>query len=166
VYHRSWKPDLQVPVLVRGGAIVAQLPYTQAIQHGSASKAFDALQFLVYPAGPAARQSFVYEDDGMSNKYLSGQYTNTSFSYVLGASCASFNASLTGSFPFMPSYRSLALWWLQSPVPTSVTANGVSVPSSPTDGQPGTWFRSRSGDTHVTLQSTPSNPDLSVSVCH
>ena len=55
-----------VPAYAREGAVLPMLPYSAAIKHGSASRAFDPLTFVVYAPRASGGGAAVFEDDGLS----------------------------------------------------------------------------------------------------
>jgi hypothetical protein len=95
----------EVPVYVCAGAILPMLPYATAISHGSASRAFDPLEWWVYPSATATQGSaWVYEDDGLSNDYLSGPQVNLSIAYRTdsASNCTLFTLDADGSYAGAP----------------------------------------------------------------
>lgn len=147
---RNYTADIYtVPAFVAGGSILPLLPYASSITFGIASQQYSAIEWTIYPGADASGSSatWLYEDDGFSNDYKSGVYANTTASYSTGSgsggtSCV--NALLgptTGSYTGMIASRNYTLVLLATPAPpATVTADGVALPQSPTDGQQGTWF--------------------------
>ena len=58
----------QVPVYVRRGAVLPTLPYATAIKHGSASRAFDPLTWVVYGPTSGGGSGYALEDDGLTTE--------------------------------------------------------------------------------------------------
>ena len=64
----------EVPVFVRGGAVVPSVPVGEgAAVLGAAARAYTDLVFTVYPGADSGEAS-VYEDDGRTMEYLQDQY--------------------------------------------------------------------------------------------
>lgn len=63
-------------MFVRSGSIVAMRPHSNATIFGSAQLSFEHLELWAF-AISSASATWIYEDDGMSNAYLDGSYSNT-----------------------------------------------------------------------------------------
>jgi hypothetical protein len=62
--------------------------------------------------------------------------------------------------------RLYSVFLLASAAPTSASVNGgAPLPLSPTDGVPGTYFRTPGGDTRVYLAPASTSDALSLTVC-
>ncbi len=66
-------PIHEIPVMVRAGSIVPMRKYARAVELGSN----DTLSLHVFPGSEG--EFILYEDDGVSNDYLSGRYATTRF---------------------------------------------------------------------------------------
>lgn len=66
-------PIHEIPVLVRAGSIVPMRKYARAVELGTN----DTLSLHVFPG--SSGEFILYEDDGVSNDYLSGRYATTRF---------------------------------------------------------------------------------------
>lgn len=65
------------PLFVRGGHILPMQPYTD--RPGSSQP--DRLVLRVYPGGDGSNTDFLYEDDGVSRRYLDGEFAKTPMTY-------------------------------------------------------------------------------------
>lgn len=64
-----------VPLYTFVGSAVATFPFSRAARFASAVAQYDQLEFVLHwPTLALQGGTWVYEDDGMSNDYLNGQY--------------------------------------------------------------------------------------------
>eukprot|EP00026_Physarum_polycephalum_P001741 Phypoly_transcript_01743.p1 GENE.Phypoly_transcript_01743~~Phypoly_transcript_01743.p1 ORF type:complete len:575 (-),score=101.83 Phypoly_transcript_01743:49-1773(-) len=159
----------RVPVFVKAGAIIPLVPYLEAQALGSAAQNYAALELLVYPSAPATTSSaWVYEDDGISNDYLSDtpSFANTSISFAKQSStnkCDTLTTSFNGSYAGMPATRSYVIRLLATgATPLTVVINDVETPQGPCEYYdsplPGSWC------TYLASPSNSSAPSSALSV--
>lgn len=84
----------EVPIFIRAGAVIPTIPLPVHSTLGLAAPTFSRLIFTVHPGDVQGRRS-VYEDDGQSMGYLSGEFGITTFEY--SRSTTNFKASITSS---------------------------------------------------------------------
>ena len=139
-WHTLFYSLNRVPVFAKSGAIIPLIPYSQAQAIGSASLNYASLEFLVFPsaASTTGSSAWVYEDDGLSNDYLSTNslfYSNTSITYTKQSStnkCDTFITSFNGTYNGMPSTRLYTIRMLATGItPLTVVVNGTSFSLSP-----------------------------------
>jgi alpha-glucosidase (family GH31 glycosyl hydrolase) len=125
-----------MPLFVKAGSIVPMQPlaqYTDQIPP-------DTLILRIYPAPGAEGRFTLYEDDGSSLEYQTGNYALTEFHQDLSQSGSDYRLRLTigpsdGAYNGKPgarSYLSDVRRALTSP--SWVTKNGVSIPEAPSPG--------------------------------
>eukprot|EP01116_Phalansterium_solitarium_P017266 TRINITY_DN4202_c0_g2_i1.p1 TRINITY_DN4202_c0_g2~~TRINITY_DN4202_c0_g2_i1.p1 ORF type:complete len:996 (-),score=260.21 TRINITY_DN4202_c0_g2_i1:117-3104(-) len=153
-----------VPVFVRANAVLTKLPYADAIRHGSASRPYASLEFVVFPGPANAGNATVYEDDGLSEDYLRGVYAYTTMVHNSADKCTTFIIQTAGNYTGLPTSRFNSIFALSSPTPATVTANGKPLPESATDAVPGTWFRAND-DTRVYLPAAKPLVKQTVVIC-
>lgn len=66
-------PLSEIPVLVRAGSVVPMRKYARSVEAGSN----DSLTLHIFPGEKG--EFILYEDDGVSNDYLKGEYASTNF---------------------------------------------------------------------------------------
>jgi alpha-glucosidase (family GH31 glycosyl hydrolase) len=154
-----------VPVLVRGGAVVATLPRSYAPVWGVSAQNYDALVFTVFP-GLQQGGTSVYEDDGASTDFLTGRTAATVFSYAPGgSSCSLMTIATRGEYEGMVTAgRAYTVELIASPAPARVAQNGRALPENAVEGVAGTWAR-RGQSTVVTLLPVNTGADVELSVC-
>ena len=116
-------PLSKIPVFVKSGAIIPLRNYARAIELGNN----DTLTVQIYPSD--ALTSFtLYEDDGTSNDYLSGIYSETTFSVHREDDRTTFKMdAVKGSFENMNSTRFYRLNFHLTDDPEQVLLNGKKV---------------------------------------
>lgn len=117
----------ETPVFYKAGAVISQIPIVEGSTIGLAQQQYSTLVFTVVP-GATSGSTQVYEDDGYTMDYLSGQYAWTTASYTQSSSTLTFTVSSQGSYAAFPSNRTYVLRLPNSFPPTSVTANGANIP--------------------------------------
>lgn len=151
---------------MRAGAILPLLSYAAAITHGSAARPFDQLVLAVYthPAVLSA-SAWLYEDDGLSEAYMQGQYANTSITYSIDSTAHCWNGTIetTGAFSAALPQRTYTVRLLAFSA-SSAHFNGASLPRTSVDGVPGTFFSTTAG-TSIYLLASATMQTLLVSAC-
>ena len=127
----------ETPVFYQAGSIIPQIPVPEGNTIGLAQQQYNTLMFTVYPGGSSGTTQ-VYEDDGYTMDYLSGQYVWTTASYTQTSSALTFTVSSNGSYSAFPTTRTYILRVANGFPPTSVQANGINVPYARFGG-PNTW---------------------------
>jgi alpha-glucosidase (family GH31 glycosyl hydrolase) len=159
----------EVPVLVRGGAIIPTLPRNMTTIPGISGKQYSSLQFAVYPGSQKSTETGIaYEDDGYSTDYLSGISSNTSLTWKRKGACTEMTITTIGKTyrDMVQSGRRYSVVLLATPIPTKVEVNHQAFSESTEDGVPGTYFRTSSGDSIIYLLPTTSVSSLiSIAVC-
>ena len=159
-----------VPAFVRPGAVIPLLPRALAGVSGISAQQYRAIEFNVFPGGRGSSHTDVYEDDGISTDYLQGFAATTTLAYSAASSpgCTLYSIATTGASysGMVTSGRLYSVFLLASAAPTSASVNGgAPLPLSPTDGVPGTYFRTPGGDTRVYLAPASTSDALSLTVC-
>ena len=72
---------LDTPVYAKGGAVVPRRPLALGATVGLAAKAYEAIEWTIYPGAPSGSGT-VYEDDGETYGYLHGASAVSSLAYV------------------------------------------------------------------------------------
>eukprot|EP00042_Codosiga_hollandica_P032126 m.200668 g.200668 ORF g.200668 m.200668 type:complete len:1028 (+) comp53818_c0_seq1:262-3345(+) len=118
----------EIPVFVRAGAIVPSIPIVEGNTIGLAQQQYTSLVFNIHP-GATEGSTSVYEDDGYTLDYLTGAFANTTASYSRTSTSLTFTLQASqGGFSSFPASRTITLRILNAMPPTSVSANGASVP--------------------------------------
>lgn len=168
---KSW--DLtEVPILVRGGAILPTIPVRAGHVIATAQQQYSSLVFTVYPGATSGSVS-IYEDDGKSMAYLqnSNAYAWLSASYTRQNISGSlvqlqFSTKLQGSFPQLPAQRTYQLRLVSIAPPTTVTVNGKSYPFS-RYGASSTWhYDGHTLSAVIDIPAMSSTTQLSVTVTY
>ena len=112
----------------------------------------------------------MYEDDGLTTDHLLGLSAETTLAYGPAAGapgCTLFTIATAGAAyaGMVTSGRLYSVVLLASAPPASATLNGAALPQSPSDGVPGTWFRTGGGDTRVYLAPAATADTQSLTVC-
>ncbi|MGB5874179.1 MAG: TIM-barrel domain-containing protein, partial [Bacteroidota bacterium] len=121
-----------LPLFVRAGSIVPMQPLVQYTDQSPP----DTLILRVYPAPGAEGQFTLYEDDGSSLKYRSGQYVLTDFHQELSQSGSDYRFRLRigtsdGVYDGKPDGRSYLCDIRRAlKSPSWVTKNGVPIPEA------------------------------------
>lgn len=157
------------------GSVISTLPYSDAIQHGSAARAFATLEHIAFGAfHPSATHYYattIYEDDGMSEDYLQGVAARITIESELvtlsraSTQCRLFTFSEVGEYPGIPSSREhrLRLKAIAAP-PVSVRSGGQSLPQNPDCTHPMSWCMT-GRDLLVTLSPTSRTQVQDIEVC-
>lgn len=129
--HKGWHLS-EIPVFVRGGAIVPRIPVVAGDTLGLAQRDYSQLEFDIYPGmGVTSGQTRVYEDDGKTMDYLTKDaFAWTTANYTRTSSTVHVAISTAGSYPALPGQRNYLIRLVNVPPPTSVTAT-TSSSSSP-----------------------------------
>eukprot|EP00939_MAST-03C_sp_MAST-3C-sp1_P004520 g4520.t1 len=136
----------EVPVFVRGGAVVARQPLVPGSLIGRASEQYASLEFTIYPGNQSSGSTRVYEDDGETYAYLQGPdgYAWTTLNYtrsvvgekVLYTVTLVSSASRHSSFP---ATRRYSIRFPNLMPPSSVTVGGVGQLNYTRWGGPKSW---------------------------
>jgi alpha-glucosidase (family GH31 glycosyl hydrolase) len=139
----------QVPVYVRGGAIVPMAPPMLY----SNQKPLDPLVVKVFPlADGQTSQYTLYEDAGNTREYQQGQGAWTKLTAHEQRSASTITiAPVTGGYPGMPAMRRYELRLPGDWPPQSVTVNGKILPYTAEASSPGWRFEGNTLTTVVTL---------------
>ena len=135
----------EIPVFVRGGAIIPTKTMTDAVVPPVAPA---RLVLLAFPSGPEglSTSANVYEDEGEGLVYQSGAFrmlnvtqdarSNTTFVVTI-TPCAGGNG-----YAGEPTQRAFSVQFvtLMRVTPTSVTSNGVAIPAANNGTSPGWWL--------------------------
>ena len=159
----SFSFDLsEIPVFARAGSVIPRIPISENVL-GIARRPYGVLQFDFIPGENSGKTS-VYEDDGVSNDYLTPAYFYTNVGFTRMGS--SYSISLThtaGNFVGKPAsriYRFHLLNYL--PLSSTSNVNGIQLKYS-SNGGAYTWRYD--GPTFTTIIETgPISTDASSSV--
>lgn len=89
----------EIPIFVRAGAVVASSAFGYGEPLGKAvASTYSQLTFTVYP-GTATGSGYSYDDDGLTDAYLTGSAATTTLSYTRNATAMRLTISRNGSFP-------------------------------------------------------------------
>lgn len=124
----------EIPIFIKGGSIIPQIPYNPADVLGVAKRTYTSLHFDIAPGSTQGSQ-VVYEDDGESLDYTRGTFAWTSIKYQRSSNQMWVNISTKGS---VPKLRDYSVGLLNCPPPETVKANGQVIPFSRFSG-PNTW---------------------------
>ncbi|HLH20124.1 MAG TPA: TIM-barrel domain-containing protein [Bryobacteraceae bacterium] len=97
---RADAPLETVPLYVRGGAIVPLAPEMNYV----GEKPADPLTFAIYPDAHGRAETWLYEDDGLSQAYLEGAIRRTHLSYRAGPGGAVIDVAAPEG-PYQPAPR-------------------------------------------------------------
>ena len=121
----------QIPMFVRGGAILPMRPVAPHVE----ALAADTLDLAVYPDAEQAGTFSLYEDDGKTLNYHDGAYAVTDLAQRLhpgegdGADLSVTVGRAVGAYGGQPSSRTVRITVHRVPrVPTQVRRNGTPVP--------------------------------------
>jgi hypothetical protein len=161
--NRSFALD-DIPVFVKAGSIIPQLPVNDKLLLGSAQAFPSALQLNVFAFPNGKGNSSIFEDDGNTTSYLSGQGVWTTVTYSQQTTTKINVAVRTtgGSFPGYSATRSLVFKVIGVFNPTTVSLNGQSVPFDPFISSTPSW--SFDGDALAIVITTNPIPTTSVSL--
>ena len=116
-------PIETVPLFVRGGSIIPMGPEMNYVGEKTGP-----LTFNIYPDAQGRAQLAMYEDDGVSQGYLSGAVRRTTVSYQASAARAEINVSApTGGY--QPGSRTLIFAVRPAPAAKEVLLDGKRLPS-------------------------------------
>lgn len=96
----------QVPVYAKRGSVLPTLPYASAIKHGSASRAFDPLTWVIYGPEASGGAGNGIEDDGLTTDTAS---VTLAMHYFVAGNCINMTATATGQYFGAPSTRQYSL---------------------------------------------------------
>ncbi len=116
----------EIPVFYKAGSIIPQIPIPLGQTIGLAQQQYNTLIFSIVP-GATSGSTIVYEDDGLTMDYLSGQSVFTTAQYNISGNTMAFNVSSNGSYPSFPSTRTVVVRILNSFPPTEVVAGGQTI---------------------------------------
>lgn len=154
-YHLS-----ELPVFVRGGSILPQIPVVTGDTLGLAARQWDAVTWTVFPGSDRGSYS-MYEDDGQTLNYLDGQaaWTTANYSRVKGAT--NVHIETVGAFPELPLERSYTIRLVNSLPPSKVVVDGgAPLPFSRWGGE-GSWsYDGPSLTTEIRLKRGPLAPHV------
>ena len=91
-----------VPVYVERGTVLPTLPYAAAIKHGSASRAFDPLTWLIYGPEASGGSGHAVEDDGMTTETSA---VSLDMKYTVSGGCVNMTATAVGGYFGAPTTR-------------------------------------------------------------
>jgi len=137
--YAKWYDLSEIPVFIRGGAIIPKIPIKTGNTIGRAGSQYHQLVFAIYP-GASSGQTQVYEDDGSSVDYINDGFTWTKVSYTRSSTSisATVAATPTKPYPSFPSMRTYTFEIVSLVPPTSVSINGMPV-NYQRAGGPNTW---------------------------
>jgi hypothetical protein len=123
----------EIPVFIRGGAIIPTLPVVSGDTIGVASRQYTTLIFSIHPGGSGSDTTKVYEDDGKTVTYLDGKsfvWTTASYTRVVNgnSNTLTITVSSAGTYPEFPTSRRYQFHLVNSIPPTTVTSNGANIP--------------------------------------
>jgi alpha-glucosidase len=108
----------QLPIFVRAGSVIPAWPIMQYI----GQQPVDVLTLHVFPG---SGQSVLYEDDGESLEYQSGEFRVTRFSMQSNSNALTIQRTTQG--PFEPTCTRVEIVVYSASGPRSVSADGLSV---------------------------------------
>jgi len=124
-----------VPGLVRQGAVIPMRPKGRGESSlARARKSLSSLEFRIYPAqafylgGSLTGEGSVIDDDGLSNDYLQGKFSETKCEYVFNGNKFTFRFSQKGDFEGKPSRVMLKLSFPQLPPVEVLRKQGLGAP--------------------------------------
>jgi len=152
----------QVPLYVRGGAIVPMAPPMRY----SGERPLDPLVVKVYPLAKGQVSHYtLYEDAGNTRAYQQGQATWTDITAGEKNGVLSVKiAPARGSYPDTPSKRAYQLLLPADWPPQSVTVNGSTLKYSAEVASPGWRFAGNTLTTVITVPPVPVNAALTIRV--
>lgn len=101
------KSIYEFPLFVKGGYVLPMQPYKSR----PASSSLDELILRIYPGKDGADNTFtLYEDDGLSTEYMSGQYATTALNYKRSGNKVTVTIDpVTGTYRGQPQERSYTI---------------------------------------------------------
>eukprot|EP01087_Luapelamoeba_hula_P016795 TRINITY_DN519_c1_g1_i1.p1 TRINITY_DN519_c1_g1~~TRINITY_DN519_c1_g1_i1.p1 ORF type:complete len:943 (-),score=155.61 TRINITY_DN519_c1_g1_i1:23-2851(-) len=130
VRHTSLYDLREVPVFIRGGAVIAQSLLVPGNTIGVAMRQYEPLVFSIYPGGNHSH-THVYEDDGHTTAYITSdayKWTNATYARSADGSSISVTISSEGKgFPEFPKSRAYRIRLVNALPASQVTVNGASV---------------------------------------
>jgi len=129
----------EIPIFIRGGAIIPTIPVTPGDTIGVASRQYTTLIFSIHPGGSGSDTTKVYEDDGKTVAYLDGKsfvWTTASYTRTTNGNTntLTITVSSAGSYPEFPTTRRYQFHLVNSIAPNNVTSNGNNVPYNAAGG--------------------------------
>lgn len=139
----SMKFDIsEIPLFAKAGSIIPTIPVLPGSTVGLAMKQYHHLVWTVFLAStaPSNGVGYVYEDDGKTTNYISGQsaFTIAKYSIDNDKSKLYFSAETKGTYEGILSTRSTTVRFINAIPPVSVLAMNKSIPFSRFGGT-GTW---------------------------
>lgn len=119
---------MEVPLWYAAGAVLPYVPIRSLPSSvGNAARQYSFLGFKIVPGG-ANGSTAVYEDDGATTAYLTGNaYAWTTASYNTSGLTTTVTISTAGAYPELPATRAYQLRFMNGAPIASVTVNGVAV---------------------------------------
>lgn len=125
-----------MPLYVRGGSII---PSTEPMNH-TGEKPWNPLRFGVYPDDEGRAAGSLYEDDGASPAYLSGQSRRTQLrSFREANETVVVLEAPAGAY--RPAARNFELQLHALPACTTVRVDGAELPATPANSAGSGWHR-------------------------
>ena len=142
----------QIPVYVRGGAIVPEAPPMEF----TTQKPLDPLIVNVFPLADGQSSSYsLYEDAGNTRAYQRGEFARTELhSSEKGSELTVEIPAAKGTYKGMPSSRGYEIRLPADWPPESVTVNGHPAAYSAREGTPGWRFEGNTLTTVITVPRT------------
>ena len=145
----------EIPAFARAGSVIPTIPVRSGNTIGLARQQYDHIIWSVYLLAngwPKSGSGRVYEDDGITTKYVAGSFAETTASYRIVTvdlatagdgsseyiSLIHFNVSTTGGYDELPSTRATSVRFINTLPPLSVTVGGKELKFSRFGGE-GTW---------------------------
>lgn len=117
-------PIDKISWFVREGSILPMRKYARSVELGSN----DLLEIYLYSSSTKSSYTLL-EDDGISNDYKEGKYTETTFELEKLAGLTMFNINATnGVFENMPTQRTFELILKTEKKPSRVLLNDIPIP--------------------------------------
>eukprot|EP01104_Vermistella_antarctica_P006882 TRINITY_DN1757_c0_g1_i1.p1 TRINITY_DN1757_c0_g1~~TRINITY_DN1757_c0_g1_i1.p1 ORF type:complete len:948 (-),score=252.28 TRINITY_DN1757_c0_g1_i1:465-3308(-) len=114
----------EVPVFAKAGVVIPQIPLLPGQTLGLAAQQYSTLVFVVYPNATSG-QATVYEDDGITTRYVDGAYVNTYAAYTRTSTTFQMKIWSEGNtYANFPSTRSYEVQIVNALPVTSGTVNG------------------------------------------
>ena len=151
----------EVPVFVRGGAIIPSIPVMPGDTIAVASRPYANLIFTVYP-GADAGTTQVYEDDGVTTGYLQGHFIWTNASYTRTSSTLKMHITRSGTYPGSSSTAAYTLRVANAYPPTSVQVNGQTLKYSRWGGAGTFTYDGNALEAVVECAAVDSNKDVEI----
>src|SRR5690606_26919453 len=137
-YYNIVTPLDVLPIFVKAGGII---PMQDVVQYDN-RQPWGTITFEIFPSGNTSFD--LYEDDGLSEDYIDGNYSTTTISAQEWGDGLAFTEKAKGNFPVLTRYYVLKVYIDKAPA--QVSRNGAkkkmkpSEPSSFTQAKSAAWY--------------------------